>query len=347
MSHCDDPFIILGVRREATLEEVKRAYRRLAMHWHPDRNSSDRAEAEFKRVHAAYQLLLDPQWMATWQQSRTACTTSASEDVAKENVGEDVTREIVLTLEEAARGCRKSVELLESVRCGACGGSGYRQHSHSVPCPGCSGCGRVARTNGRTAICTGCGGRGYVRQTECPECAGSGWRDQTRTLAVTVPPGLLEGERLRLAGQAPLSPGGVSRAAGDLYLQVRLSAHAFFVVHGNDLHCDLPLSVFRLLAGGRVEVPTLHGMSAVEIRPCAPQTVEYRLAGRGFPGRNGGPAGDLVVHLQVVYPENLHDDDSALLDQMERRLFADLDQRAPALAAWVRRVQRQHVTDDG
>lgn len=340
MSHGDDPFIILGVRREATLDEVKRAYRRLAMHWHPDRNPSERAEAEFKRVHAAYQLFLDPQWLATWQRSQTG-RTSNNDDVATADFGEDVTREMLLTLEEAAYGCRKSVELLESVRCGACGGSGYRQHSHSVPCPTCSGCGRVARAKGRTAMCNGCGGRGYLRQTECPECAGIGWRDEPRTLAVTVPPGLLDGERLRLAGQAPPAPGGDQRVAGDLYLQVRLSAHPVFVLHGNDLHCDLPLSVFRLLAGGTVEVPTLQGMSTLEIRPCVSQTVEYRLAGRGFPGRNGGAAGDLVVHLQVVYPEHLHGDDSVLLDQMEQRLLADLDRRAPKLADWGRRVRGQ------
>ena len=182
MSSCDDPFTVLGVRREASLDEVKRAYRRLAMQWHPDRNPSVAAEAEFRRVHAAYELFLDPQRMAEWQQAQTTMTDAAE---PAGNLGDDWVQPLELTLEEAALGCRKDIELVDRVGCRHCCGSGKVQHDHLVPCPRCSGCGRVSRDRGGTSRCTVCAGRGYLRETDCADCAGSGYRQETRKLTVT------------------------------------------------------------------------------------------------------------------------------------------------------------------
>ena len=281
MSQGDDPFTILGVRREASPEEVKQAYRRLAMHWHPDRNPSSTAAAQFRRVHAAYELFLDPQRMAEWKrvQASTAEMTPAST-----NEDADRMQELTLTLEEAAFGCRKRVELVSSVRCKACQGGGKQKHTHLVPCASCSGCGRLVGAGGRTSRCAACAGRGYVRETDCSTCAGSGWRQDRRTFAVTVPPAMVDGERLRLARQASVTGGqhGAVEKGGDLFLEIRLAIHPLFVRHGRDLHCDVPVSVFRLLAGGTVEVPTLAGTCTFDLSTSAGRLCEHRLPGRGF-----------------------------------------------------------------
>lgn len=338
MSNCDDPFSVLGVHREASPEEIRRAYRRLAMQWHPDRNPSDRAEAEFKRVHAAYQLFLDPQRLAEWLQ--TQAPPSATNDATPP---EDLLQPLTLTLEEAAQGCRKTVDLVHSVRCASCVGGGKRRHDHLVPCPRCSGCGRVAHERGRTSRCDVCAGRGYLRETACEDCAGSGWRQEMRTLSVTVPPGLVEGERLRLAGQAPRPPGHEGAKAGDLFLEIRLERHPLFILRERDVHCEVPVSVFRLLCGGRVEVPTLSGSAALDLAPCPRPPLEYRLPGKGFPDQRGGAAGDLVVHLQGIFPLGVETEEAALLEWIDQRLAGDLERRAPPLAAWKEQMRQRRT----
>ncbi|MCP5247666.1 MAG: DnaJ domain-containing protein [Candidatus Accumulibacter sp.] len=346
MSICDDPFVILGVSPETSAAEVKRAYRRLVMHWHPDRNPSATAEAEFKRVHAAYELFLDPQRLAAWREAQLARSAKEGRRPAGEAAGpdggeaagagrgDDLTLELTLTLEEAALGCRKTVDLVHRVACGKCRASGRVQHRNSLPCHRCSGCGRVARRPGGTSVCTGCGGRGYLRESDCPDCTGSGWLPESRTLAVTVPPGLLDGERLRLARQAPLPPGGGDGKAGDLYLEIRLAAHPLFVLRGRDVHCQVPVSIYRLLCGGRIEVPSLSGTTTLELSPEPPQALEYRLPGLGFPNKRRSAAGDLVLQLQSVYPASVRPKDVELLERLEVRLSSDLERRAPTLAAW-------------
>jgi len=325
MTTCEDPFVVLGVAQEASREDIRSAYRRLAMRWHPDRNPSPAAAAEFKRLHAAYELLLDDERLAAW---RAACHGAAADGAA---VGDDLVQSLTLTLEQAAAGCHRTVELLHRVRCSSCAGSGRVQHSHSVPCPACSGCGRVVRTGGRTARCDTCGGHGYLRETACKNCAGSGWRNEPRTLEVTVPPALVGGERLRLARQAPLSPGDERRVAGDLYLEINLAAHELFVLDGLDLHCRVPVSIFRLLCGGRIEVPTLNGTTWIELPPWSPTAGDHRLAGLGFPGKGERAAGDLVLHPQGVLPQLAAREDCQLLELLDWRLAADLEQRAPLL----------------
>jgi molecular chaperone DnaJ len=338
MIDCEDPFFVLGIAREASRDEIKGAYRRLAMRWHPDRNPSPAAAVEFKRVHAAYELLLDDERLATWQQAQRDAAADCAGDRAAV-VGEDHVQVLPLTLEQAAAGCRRTVELLQRVRCSTCSGSGRVQHSHSVPCPACSGCGRVVRAGGRTGRCDSCGGRGYLRETACPDCAGSGWRNEVRTLEVTVPPALLAGERLRLARQAPLPAGDGCRIAGDLYLEISLLTHDFFDLAGPDLHCRVPLSIFRLLSGGRVEVPTLGGTTWIDLPPWPATAGGHRLPGLGFPGKGVRVAGDLVLHPEAIHPQVAAREDCQLLELLEWRLAGDLERRAPLLADWQERLR--------
>ncbi|WP_374681251.1 DnaJ C-terminal domain-containing protein [Accumulibacter sp.] len=361
MTICEDPFAVLGVSSEASPADIKRAYRRLAMHWHPDRNHSAAAEAEFKRVHAAYELFLDPQRLAEWRQAQAASKAAASgrrdskgsasapressygasKAAGQRSTGEDLTQDLTLTLEEAALGCRKTIALVQGVRCVSCRSSGRVQHRTSVPCKRCSGCGRTSRRGGGTSVCEGCAGRGFLRETDCPDCCGSGWLHQPRTLAVTVPPGLLAGERLRLVGQATprAGSGGEGGKAGDLYLEIRLAEHPLFVLHGRDIHCRVPVSVYRLLCGGRIEVPSLTGTTTLDLSADPQPPEEYRLPGLGFPAKGRRAAGDLVLQLQRVHPQSLAAEDLDLLERLEERLAGDLERRAPPLAAWEHQLQ--------
>ncbi len=348
MTVFEDPFGILGVPPDASQAELKRAYRRLAMQWHPDRNSSATAESEFKRVHAAYELCIDPLRLAEWQQAQVARATSGtSERCAAARSADDLTQVLTLSLEEAARGCRRNIDLMHRLRCPACRGSGRLQHRHSVACHACSGCGRLVRKGGGTSLCEACSGRGYLRETACPDCAASGWRQELRTLMVTVPPGLLDGERLRLARQAPLPAGDDAAIAGDVYLEIRLAVHPLFALCGRDLHCQVPVSVFRHLAGGRVEVPTLQGTTSFELSPSLPLAQEHRLPGFGYPDKRGQVAGDLVLHLQRIVPQALGSEDVALLEQLEERLAAELDRRAPSLASWAGKMRARRLATAG
>jgi len=332
MITCEDPFVVLGVAREASREEIKGAYRRLAMRWHPDRNPSPAAAVEFKRVHAAYELLLDDERLAAWQQAERGAAADRSGDRAA--AGDDLVQSLTLTLEQAAAGCQRTVEVLQRARCSACAGSGRVQHSHSVPCPACSGCGRVVRAGGRTGRCDSCGGRGYLRETVCAHCVGSGWRNEARTLEVAVPPAMLSGERLRLARQAPLPAGAEAQIAGDLYLEISVVTHDLFDLAGLDLHCRIPVSIFRLLSGGRIEVPTLSGTTWIDLPPWPATAGGHRVPGLGFPGKRVRAAGDLVLHPEAIHPQLATNEDCQLLELLEWRLASDLERRAPLLANW-------------
>ncbi len=333
MSCGDDPFVILGVRPEASAEEVKQAYRRLAMRWHPDRNASSAAATEFRKVHAAYERFLERQRAAEWERRPTASPNAAKPPA---NASVDYVQGLTLTLEEAALGCQKSVDVVGRVGCRTCQGGGRQKHDHLVPCRVCNGCGRVGGAGGWNSRCAACAGRGYVRETDCPACAGSGRLEKRRTLVVTVPPGVDDGERLRLARQAPLTEphDGADGLRGDLYLEIRLAAHPLFVRRGRDLHCEVPVSVFCLLGGGRVEVPTLAGSCTLDLAADAHRPTEHRLPGLGFPGKPGQPAGDLVIRLQCVVPAVVAAKDAPLLAALETSLRSDLAARAPALAVW-------------
>ena len=341
MKQSDDPFTLLGLPPTASLEDVKQAYRRLAMRWHPDRNTSAAAESEFKRIKAAYELVLDPQRYAQWQQARAAFTASAAHQAPATPPGDDVTQTLILTLEEAAHGCIKSIELGKSTRCSPCHGSGRVQHTHSLPCTQCNGIGRVRGDSQGSRLCEGCGGRGYLRETVCTECAGNGWRKKLRTLSVKVPPGILHGERLRLARQARHGTEGES-SAGDLYLEIRLAKHALFELQQRDLHCTLPLSIFRLLHGGRIDVPTLNGSTVLDLLHYSGDSADYRLPAQGFPKKHGRGAGDLIVHLTPVYPQRFNAKERDWLERLDTSLANDLEQRAPPLAAWAERLREAH-----
>jgi molecular chaperone DnaJ len=346
-----DPFVVLGLDRRASPTEVKRAYRKLAMHWHPDRNTTREAEERFKAVKAAYELLLDPQRRTAWEAGRSEAAAHGgagpdgmddAPDADRRDTGVDDADGSHLTLqldlEEAALGCTRSIRLASKRVCGDCDGSGRQQHAHSMACPECKGVGRVRRAK---TPCQACGGRGFVRESQCSGCLGQGWQGRTRQLDVRVPPGMQPGERLRLAKQHLSREGD---AGNDLLVAIAIRPHPLFELDGCDLECTVPVGIFRLLHGGAIDIPVLDGTRQLEIAPYPAHGLDHAFAGLGYPGRHGRGAGQLRVRLVPVYPRELDQAARKLLLRLDRAMLADAALAAPELHAWHQTMEARQAT---
>lgn len=252
-----DPYVVLGVAADADLQTIKKAYRRLAMRLHPDRNPDPAAHEAFKRLQAAYAELVD-------------IAGAGQETAAPTDRGNDRWQDLELGLEEAFAGCEKTVPVLSEAACERCDGSGRVELAHSRLCECCVGSGRVRAGKGLES-CAVCEGRGYTRRGNCPDCGGLGSLRQTREFAVKVPPGMLEGDELRLEGRGYAAE-NAGAAAGDLRLRICLRPHPLYRLKGRDLHLDRPLSAFVLLGGGDVLLPSPSGVRKVQLPPgpCIP-----------------------------------------------------------------------------
>jgi len=320
---------ILGIPADADEATIKNGFRRLAMALHPDRNPDQGAEDQFKAVRAAYEAMM----AALRNGEADAELSGEGEEPANEPRGEDLHRDIDLTLEEAAFGCQKTLTLDCSIPCARCEGSGESGLSRSQLCGACQGSGRI-RAQGKLARCPQCDGRGFITSRACPDCNGSGRQPAERYLQVHVPAGVLSGSELRLAGQGAEHPeGGVP---GHLYLKVHLLPHALFHPLEQDLLCTVPVSIFRWLAGGKVSVPLLGGKKKMITLPAAAslQPEPTRIKGCGLPGRDRQPDGDVLISWKPVLPAHLSQELTELLEAAERHLQTNLKKNAPELAAW-------------
>lgn len=344
----ENPYKVLDLSHGASAAEAKRAYRRLAMRWHPDRNPSHEAEARFKRIKAAYELILDPERLAAWMKAHghqapasepepepEAAPSPAPEAAPDRPRNEDLVQTVSLSLEEAALGCATLVTLTTARDCEHCAGTGRVTYAHSRACRSCQGIGRI-RTPEGTEECGACAGKGFVRKAECSACEGSGRVEAQRNLEVRIPPGLLPGERVRLAGQGQRA--SATHAAGDLYLEVALRPHDLFTLVGRDLHCRVPVSILVLMAGGSVTIPLLAGQRPLKLKPYPAHGLAYRLKGEGFPGKGGKGGGDLLIELVPEFPLHLGADEQALLRQLQARIEANLALHAPNLRDWQDRL---------
>ena len=332
-----DPFLVLGLSPGASQREIKHAFRRLAMSWHPDRNPAPHAAEEFKRCRAAYEKLMNPDPDPDLEPETESAGEEADKAPPAEPKGQDLRQGLSLSLEEAAFGCGRTLILDSAVPCEDCAGSGESGPARSRLCAHCHGTGRVRGRARHLEPCDRCDGRGYRSERTCAACDGAGQHASTRSLHVTVPPGMLAGDELRLAGQGGAAPeGGVP---GDLFLSIAIEPHDLFRLAGRDLVCDVPVSVLLLLAGGALQVPTLDGVASVELEPGAPGARQQRVAGRGFPARRNSEPGDLVLNLRPVYPQQLSAKQASLLRQLERSLATDLPRHAPEIEAWQSRCR--------
>ncbi|MBN8440526.1 MAG: DnaJ domain-containing protein [Thauera sp.] len=320
----NDAYSLLGLSPGVSRQDVKRAFRRLAMHWHPDRNPDPAAQDHFRALRAAYENLI------AGQQDVEEIVQEAPQPQRPR--GADRRQDLALDLEEAFLGCEKPVRLARDIDCEACGGSGEEHLTHSRLCEHCHGSGRV-RAKGGLQHCEACDGRGYRTRRPCSTCLGSGRTQAGRTLAVKVPPGLLTGDELRIVREGEPSPEAEGEP-GDLRLRISLNTHALYRLDGRDLRLVRPVSALRLLSGGELTVPTLAGPVVVHIEAGSAAPRELRIENAGYPSGRGQPAGALVVELQPMLPEDC--------DPQLRRLIAELDAELsrksarylPELARW-------------
>lgn len=330
-----DPYVVLGVARDSGPHEWKRAYRRLAMRWHPDRNPDPHATERFKQIGAAYEQLLAVDLPESPQSGATEAAAEPSPEAAEPvRKAADIRHNLELDLEEAAAGCRKTVHYTRGKACPTCDGSGEAGIARTRFCDACHGSGRIRDAARVLAPCGACNGRGLFTERICPGCGGSGRETADVSLEIAVPPGMLPGDELRLAGQG--EPGDEELQPGDLYLTVVFGTHPLFEPRGRDLHVRVPVSVLSLLAGAEIELPGLAGTIRHPLAPGRPVRRELRLTGRGYPGRGGSPAGDLVVELLPVDPVQWPARVRKLLLQADRALLDEAEAAMPELAAWRR-----------
>lgn len=358
MSTKRDYYEILGVAKTANAEELKKAFRKQAMQFHPDRNPGDKdAEHKFKEVNEAYDVLRDDQKRAAYDQYGHAAFeggmggrgggqgfdfTSFSDifdDLFGEfmggqrggqrgggNRGSDLRYNLEITLEDCFKGKTAKIRVPTSIACEACDGSGAEAGAQPIACPTCKGAGKVRAQQGFFTIeraCPTCGGAGRVIEKPCKVCGGAGRTHKEKTLSVDIPPGVDEGNRIRLAGEgeAGLRGGG----PGDLYVFLSVKPHRLFRREGQHLHCRVPVSMTTAALGGSVEVPTLDGGQARITLPEGTQTgKQFRLRGKGMPSLQqsgfGAGNGDLYIQVMVETPVKLSKKQRELLEE-----FAKLD----------------------
>ncbi|MBS1141582.1 MAG: DnaJ central region:Heat shock protein DnaJ, N-terminal:Chaperone DnaJ, C-terminal [Proteobacteria bacterium] len=325
-----DPYEILDVAKDSGPAEWKRAYRRLAMRWHPDRNDHPEATERFKAINIAYERL------TTGEEPEEVNADSPDNEPAEpeESVARaaDIRLNLEVSLEEAATGCRKTVHYARGKDCPTCEGSGEAGLTRTRFCDVCHGSGRVHNAQGKLVRCDACDGKGLFRERICPDCGGSGRETDDVSLKITVPPGMLPGDELRLAGQG--EPGNDECAAGDLYLTLIIRTHSLYQLRGRDLHFQMPVSALAMIAGAEIELPSLGGVFGYSLEPGVAERRELRLAGKGYPGRGKNRAGDLVVELEPVFPRKLSARQRKLLLQANAALVDDATEALPEIAEW-------------
>jgi len=342
-----DYYEILGVARTASADDIKRAFRRLAMQYHPDRNKQPGAEARFKEINEAYEVLSDPDKSAAYDRFGHAGVNGMGErpfdgfgnfggfgDIfdaffggtatrgrRSAQRGRDLHEEISLTFEQAAFGTEIEVELTRLENCPICGGRGSEPGSQPDKCPVCNGAGEVRRVQQsifgqfvNVATCERCHGEGRIVSRPCTSCRGTGRERKQRKLMVKVPAGVESGSQMRLSGEgeAGINGGG----PGNLYVTLQVQPHAFFDREGDDLVYDLPINFAQAALGDEVEVPALEGKIGFKIPAGTQSGRVFQLKDKGVPHLRGGGRGDELVRVRVITPSNLNKDQRKLFEQL-------------------------------
>lgn len=343
-----DLYEVLGVAKNASDDEIKKAYRKLAMKYHPDRNPDNKeAEEKFKEIQKAYDVLSDTNKRAQYDQYGEAGIDpnqmgggfggfgggafdfgdifsqmfGGGGGGARERAfqGADLRYEIQITLEEAATGLKKQITIPAHEECDVCHGSGAKAGTKPETCPHCHGTGTI---NIRQAIfqlqqtCPHCRGSGQIVKEPCIKCRGAGRVKTNRTLEVSIPAGIDSGQAIRLTGQGEMGTHGAP--SGDLLVFVNIKPHDIFERDGRDLHCELPISFTTAALGGEVEVPTLNGKAKTTIPAGTQNGRRLRLRGKGITSIRGGLQGDLYCHITVETPVNLTEKQKELLLEFEK-----------------------------
>jgi molecular chaperone DnaJ len=347
-----DYYEVLGVPRGANGDEIKKAFRRLAMQYHPDRNSEEDAEARFKEIGEAYEVLSDAEKRAAYDRFGHAGLqgmefgrpfegfdfggfgdifdaffgggTSTRQQQAQR--GADRRLDIEVEFEEAAFGCEREIEIERVERCTRCAGSGSEPGSQPARCPTCEGSGQVRRMSRsffgqfvNVATCTQCRGEGRIITSPCKDCRGSGRQREQRSLLVNIPAGISDGSRMRLSGEGDVGSNGGN--PGHLYVNIDVQPHPFFQRDEDDLVYDLEMNPAQAALGYTAEIPTLGGDSTSLKVPAGAQNGRmFVLKGKGIPRLQGSGRGDLLVRSSVIIPTELDDEQREILYRLAESL---------------------------
>jgi molecular chaperone DnaJ len=354
-----DYYEVLGIVKTASVEEIKSAYRKSALKWHPDRNpdNKDEAEVRFRECTEAYSVLSDSQKRQIYDTYGHAGLAGAGassdfnstifqdfhdifgdffgfEDLfggasgrrSRNRVqrGADLRYDMTLSFEEAANGVTTKIRVPRQEYCEACNGTGAKKGTGVVACQTCGGRGQLVYQQGFFTInrtCPACQGAGQIVKERCAECRGQGRVNRERTIELRIPPGVDTGTRLRVQGEGEPGPNG--GPAGDLYVVLEVKEHSFFERRGADLYCTIPLSMAQAALGTELQVPGLSGDERLKIPEGTQSDAVFRVKGKGLPDPHGGGRGDLYYHLRVLTPTKLTKEQRKLMEQLDATLKVD------------------------
>ena len=367
-----DFYEILGVPKNASDEEIKKSYRKLAMKFHPDRNQGEaakEAEVKFKEAKEAYEMLSDPQKRAAYDQHGHAGVdpnrrgqggegmggfAEAFGDIFGEMFGQqqrgrggrqvfrggDLSYGMEVTLEEAAKGKEAQIRIPTHENCEVCSGTGAKPGTQAKTCGTCGGAGAVQVRQGFFSVqqtCPSCRGMGKTITDPCIPCAGQGKIKKQKTLEVKIPAGIDGGMRIRSAGNG--EPGTNGGPPGDLYIEIRQKKHDIFERDGDDLHCTVPINIVTAALGGEIDVPTLDGKAAIDLPEGTQNGKQFRLRGKGIKGVRASYPGDLYCHITVETPVKLSEHQRKILKELDESLKKGGDKHKPSEAGWADKLK--------
>jgi molecular chaperone DnaJ len=369
-----DYYEILGVPKNASDDEIKKAYRKLAMKYHPDRNEGDKsAEGKFKEAKEAYEMLSNAEKRSAYDQFGHAGVdpnmrggmgggpegfggfAEAFGDIFGDIFGQgrpgagrgrqvyrgaDLSYAMEITLEEAAAGKEAQIRIPSWESCETCHGSGAKPGTQAKTCTTCNGAGVVQMRQGFFSVqqtCPHCRGTGKIIPEPCTTCHGQGRVKKQKTLEVKIPAGIDDGMRIRSAGNG--EPGTNGGPPGDLYIEIRLKKHDIFTRDGDDLHCVVPIAVTTAALGGEIDVPTLSGKAAIDIPEGTQAGKQFRLRGKGIKGVRSSYPGDLYCHIAVETPVKLTEHQRKLLKELDESLKKGGAKHSPTEDSWADRLK--------
>jgi molecular chaperone DnaJ len=376
MSTKKDYYEILGVAKTADEAEIKKAFRKLAMKYHPDRNADNKPESEkkFKEAKEAYEILSDPQkrgiydkygaealsGMGAGGQGAGGFSAGGFGDVFGDVFGDifggarrggfsgqpqgergsDLLYQMEITLEESVKGAEKTIDLPAYISCKTCDGSGAKPGTSVTTCKTCQGSGQIHMQQGFFAMqqtCPACHGQGQTISDPCKDCRGSGRIRETKKLSVKIPAGIDNEDRMRLSGEGEAGTQGGSN--GDLYVEIHIKSHPIFTRENLDLLCEIPVSFTTLILGGEIEVPTLEGYAKLKIPAETQSGKSFRLRGKGVTKMRSSTVGDIICKVIAETPVNLDNDQKKLIEKLEESLKKNMAKHSPKKESWFKKVK--------